>query len=58
MLQACLQSVDLKVDRHFGEGQDTIDHLQRILKHHFEDVQVRQHNTVALFAARAPIDAA
>lgn len=29
MLQACLQSVDLKVDRHFGEGQASFQRANR-----------------------------
>jgi ubiquinone/menaquinone biosynthesis C-methylase UbiE len=40
----------------FSNRADTIDGLQRILKKQFESVQVQQHNKVALFVARAPID--
>lgn len=41
----------------FSNRADSLAQLQRILKNQFGEVQVRQHNTVALFVARAPIDA-
>jgi hypothetical protein len=41
----------------FSNKADTIDRLYGILKNQFESVEVRQHNKVALFVARAPIDA-
>jgi ubiquinone/menaquinone biosynthesis C-methylase UbiE len=40
----------------FSNQADTMDGLQKMLSHHFERVQVRQHNTVALFVARDLID--
>lgn len=41
----------------FSNRADSLARLQRILKNQFGEVQVRQHNTVALFVARSPIDA-
>jgi SAM-dependent methyltransferase len=41
----------------FSNRADTIDRLQGILKNQFQSVQVWQHNRVALFVARAPINA-
>lgn len=43
--------------RFFSNRVDTIDSLQKMLKNQFENVEVRQHNKVALFVARAPINA-
>ena len=41
----------------FSNQADTMEGLQKILGHQFAHVQVRQHNTVALFVAREPINA-